>query len=195
MYCNQCGQQIAPEAKVCTFCGRQVAGGASGEQPALHPVAAAPAPGTGYPAAAYYPSRSQTRVARHFKTLGVLWLIYAALSFGESVFLLTMGHWGPWNWPMMHMGPNLIWVPGWMNGMVRIGGFIGLFVSALRAAAGVGLLERASWARIVSIVAAIVTLPRLLLGTLLGIYTLVVMFSDNAEQQWAALSQRSTGTI
>ena len=46
---------------------------------------------------------------------------------------------------------------------------------------GVGLLKHKEWARILSIVLAFLNLPGFPIGTLLGVYTLVVMFDPQVE--------------
>jgi ABC-type glycerol-3-phosphate transport system permease component len=47
--------------------------------------------------------------------------------------------------------------------------------------AGYGLLKYKSWARILAIILAILNLILFPIGTALGIYTLVIMFNDEAE--------------
>jgi hypothetical protein len=50
-----------------------------------------------------------------------------------------------------------------------------LLRSGLALAAGLGLLERAPWGRIVAIVAAFLSLLKFPFGTAIGIWTLVVL--------------------
>jgi hypothetical protein len=54
--------------------------------------------------------------------------------------------------------------------------------AALAAVAGWGLLERAPWGRIVAIIAAILCLVRIPLGTALGIATLIILMGT---RNWA----------
>jgi hypothetical protein len=113
------------------------------------------------------------------KALGVVWLIYsgfslligiAALSFANAFFSGRFGPWmhGPWggnSLPPLWFGPALMHFV-WVILVVR---------SGLALAAGIGLLERAQWGRIMAIVAAFVSLLKFPFGTALGIWTLVML--------------------
>jgi hypothetical protein len=112
------------------------------------------------------------------RALGVVWLIYAAVSlllgiagltFAQAFFSHHFGGWGRAPWPggpgPDFFGPVLFHFV-WLILLLRTG---------LALAAGLGLLERAPWGRIVAIVAAFVTLLRFPFGTAIGIWTLVVL--------------------
>jgi hypothetical protein len=113
------------------------------------------------------------------KALGVVWLIYAAvalvtgiaaLAFANAFFSGHLGPWmnGPWaNGPMppMWFGPALLRF-AWVFLVLRVG---------LAVAAGIGLLERTQWGRIVAIVAAILCMLKFPFGTAMGIWTLIVL--------------------
>jgi uncharacterized membrane protein (DUF2068 family) len=47
--------------------------------------------------------------------------------------------------------------------------------------AGWGLSEHKSWARILTIVLAVLSLPQFPVGTAFGVYALVIMFNDEAK--------------
>jgi hypothetical protein len=53
-------------------------------------------------------------------------------------------------------------------------------------AAGVGIIQRADWARMLAIVVACVSLLSMPFGTAIGIYTLWVLFSPNADAEFRA---------
>jgi hypothetical protein len=57
----------------------------------------------------------------------------------------------------------------------------------LAAAAGIGLLKRAAWARGLALFLAFVSLFELPFGTVLGIYTFWVLRSSNSNQEYRAL--------
>ena len=59
-------------------------------------------------------------------------------------------------------------------------------------AAGVGLLQRQPWGRTLGIVLGIISLFNVPFGTALGIYTLWVLMSPNADQEYKALSRVAT---
>jgi hypothetical protein len=153
MFCSGCGCTLAQGQVVCPQCNRPVA-------PQLPPV-----PGFEFVVAAY---------ASKIRVLGILWLVYAGISllFGmvgmavlHSIF---SGGTGPWaNGPM----PHAWFAPA----LLRFAWVFILGRSILAAVAGWGLLERTLWGRIVAIVAAILCLVRLPLGTALGIATLIIL--------------------
>ena len=54
-------------------------------------------------------------------------------------------------------------------------------------AAGYGLLKRRSWARGLAVAVGVLNLVNVPIGTLIGIYTLVVLMQDEATEYFAAL--------
>jgi hypothetical protein len=71
------------------------------------------------------------------------------------------------------------------------GGFLAIFLGAMAACqliAGWGLLQRKPWARILTIVLGVISLIRFPLGTLLGVYTLWVLFSKEGAAQFGVTS-------
>lgn len=174
MFCNRCGQQLEPNAAFCAQCGQPAPAerGAAAPPPAAR--AAAPAAGMA----------PVGRVRRHLNAMGVLLLILGILRLpaGLILFGVMQVHHMPW---MHYMGMPWAGLAG-----AFISG-IGLWIlasAALAIVAGVGLLQRAAWARMTAIVAAIVLLPDLPFGTALGIYVLVILLGDAAESEWAGLS-------
>ncbi|MGO9317747.1 MAG: hypothetical protein ACLPXT_02745 [Terracidiphilus sp.] len=113
------------------------------------------------------------------RTLGVVWLVYAAFALVTGIIGLAFanaflsGHYGPWMYGPWARGPMppFWFAPAllrfeWVFLTVRVG---------LAAVAGWGLMERAQWGRVVAIVAAILCLLKFPFGTAMGIWTLVVL--------------------
>lgn len=159
MFCSGCGYAIEPGQGFCPQCGRPVA-------PAAPPgFPAPPASSFEYQLASY---------AGKVRVLGILWLVYAGLTLllgfaGIAFFKAFFSYgFGPWmNGPMP---------PNWFGSALIP--FIWLLLSiraVLCAVAGWGLLERTQWGRIVAIIAAIVCLIKIPLGTALGIATLIIL--------------------
>lgn len=124
-----------------------------------------------------------SRVEQHLKLLGVLWIAYAVFHALGGVILLIVANrlFGP------HSGRENAAFLYPLLGAVAV--FI-LVKSVGSLAAAVGLLERQSWGRTLSLVMACVSLINVPLGTALGIYTLWVLMSDRAESDynWVAAS-------
>ena len=162
MYCSGCGQLIPPGQQFCPNCGRPVAQAV--------PTA---------PAAWFY-----TRVHRHIQSLAILWFAYAAwtvlgwvvaMSIFHGFFGHYFGHWnhGPWGDPFTHMP--------WLYPIITI---VLVGRAALAIIAGFALVNRASWARIFTIVVAFLNIIKLPLGTALAIYTLWVLLPGASAQEY-----------
>ncbi len=65
---------------------------------------------------------------------------------------------------------------------------LAMLVSALAGiAAGWGLMDRQSWARLLAIILGFLALPSFPLGTALGIYTLWVLLHSRGEEEYRQL--------
>ena len=158
MFCSGCGQALATGQSFCPQCGR----------PAV--AAVPPVPGLQFQLESY---------AGKVKALSVVWFIYAGYSVLVGVAGMTFLHaflsnhfgmWGraPWGDGFMP--------PGWFGPAIFPLIWVALLVRAgLALVAGWGLLEHTQWGRIVAIVAGILSLLKIPFGTVLGIWTLVVL--------------------
>src|SRR5690242_10436945 len=72
MFCNQCGAQIEPGFTLCPQCGAAIVPGA----------------GTPMPAS---PTR-RTRLERHLRTVGILWIVAGVLWLIPSLVLMGFSH-------------------------------------------------------------------------------------------------------
>ena len=158
MYCSGCGLALAPGQAACPKCGR----------PAMAPVP--PMPGLAFQLESY---------SGKVRALGVVWLIYAAVALVTGIAALAFanailsGHSAPWMYGPWGHGPIQ---PMWLGPTILHFAWIFIFLRVgLAVAAGIGLLERAPWGRIVAIVAACLSLIKFPFGTAMGIWTLVML--------------------
>jgi len=165
MFCNRCGVQLAPGATVCSACG----------------AAQSLAAGT-----AVVPS-AQDRVLRHHRALGILWLVLAALTCIPVLVMLAIGAVSGAALSASPDAPPIARVVGPAL-FVGIAAIVGVFTLACFFA-GWGLLKLRPWGRVVAIVMAFLVLLNMPFGTALGIYTLWVLLSTGADQQYAALAR------
>lgn len=187
MICAQCGAAMVQDARFCARCGAPVVIRAAPPEGFGTPVGRAP---MGGPAAAYGGgwATGWGRVARQARTLGVLWCCFAGWRLLSGLlalvafrtFVLGHGRFGGWFFPQ---GPPMPWMAGLMP--VIVGATV--MGSALSLLAGWALLTRQSWARVLAIVAAVLSLLKFPLGTALGVYTLVVLARPGARQEWDAV--------
>lgn len=152
MYCSGCGLALAPGQVVCPKCGR----------PAGPPVPSVP--GLQFQLQNY---------AGKVKALGVVWLVYAAFALVTGIIGLAFanaflsGHFAPWMHGPWANGPM---PPFWFApALLRFAWVFLVLRAGLALAAGIGLLERAQWGRVVAIVAAILCMLKFPFGTAMGI--------------------------
>lgn len=125
----------------------------------------------------------QDSMARHVHLLGILWLVLGALTMIGGLAVLVVAH--------TVFGPRGVAVedaPHFLRPLLTLVGFAILAKAALTFILGIGLLQRQSWARVLGIVLGIISLLHVPFGTALGIYTLWVLLSADAEQRYARLA-------
>lgn len=177
MYCNQCGARLGDDASFCNVCGKPTGIGAA---PANPSGPATPTPYSGV-------AQSAQRIETHRTVLGVLWIVWGALGLVPAMFLLGFRHFAlPWMGAgipphMMHFWPALA---GFMGAI----GVVMLIVAVAHLAAGIGILQRQSWARLLALILAFLALIHIPFGTLLGIYTIWVLISADAGRAWEQAS-------
>ncbi len=111
MYCVNCGANVQPEQRFCATCGK--------------PTGATPAPPPAAPPLG--------RVARHARTVGILWIAFAALSLlrgGSRIlgshFIRMSGYWyndTPWGAPLHHLIPAALSFFGMVSLILACAGF------------------------------------------------------------------------
>ena len=123
-----------------------------------------------------------SRVVQHIKMLGILWIAYAVLhGLGGMVLLIVANTiFGSDNYSGSHAA--------FLHPLLRVISMF-LFVKALGSLiAGIGLMERQEWARTLSLVMAVIALISVPFGTAIGVYTLWVLMSPQAEGEYRRLS-------
>ncbi|HUI41938.1 MAG TPA: hypothetical protein VL523_08220 [Terriglobia bacterium] len=122
-------------------------------------------------------------MAKHIQILGIIWIVVSIFRLIPAVAMLFFGH----------IGFPFLAIP--MRGLLMpvIGG-IGAYL-AITAAAGIavgwGLLDRQPWARMFAIVVGCLKLIDFPFGTALGIYTLWVLASQGAEEDYQRMARAS----
>jgi hypothetical protein len=153
MYCDRCGTQLPDNAHFCSTCGKAMGGFA----------AASPVPS------------SAGRVARHVRTLGILWLVLSGFRLIPGLAMMTI------------FGPGRRFIPGvpfFVHSLVSGIGFLFVAGAIVGLAAGWGLIQRESWARMLAIVLGCLNLLDLPFGTAIGVYTLWVLLPADSEREY-----------
>ena len=161
MFCDRCGTQVNGTARFCPSCGKAFQ--------------------------TWSPVMAMGRVASHVRTLGMLWLAYAAMRLLGGIFLTTFSN-VFLNLGFLNGAPRLpFFLPHLLHAagaIVSIGGVLGML-------AGWGLLERQPWARTLAIVLGFFSLFSLGLGTALGIYTLWVLLPAESAREYEQATTRT----
>ena len=161
MFCDSCGAQIQTGQSFCPRCGKAIVG--------------APQPGS-------------SRVAQHAQLLGILWIAYSVVLALFSVFMLTFfNHMLPiiiQSQPQPRNGPPPELIFGFMRPFLHVMSILLMCKAAAGIIAGVGILQRADWSRMLAIVVGCISLISFPFGTAIGVYTLWVLLSPNAELEF-----------
>jgi hypothetical protein len=186
MVCQSCGNPLEAGVRFCPQCGAQIAAVAA-------PPSAYPPPNP-QPYPLPYPQMMvpRTRVQRNLQTLGILWCVFGAYRvvtgfIAISILRLTTFHnldANGWQWGH-HLSP--VWASVFVP-LITVFSIVTAFLAFL---VGFGLLRRRSWARVIGIVVAILSLLKFPLGTALGIYTLWVLLPTESAMEYEAIADHS----
>lgn len=161
MFCDSCGTQIQAGQSFCPRCGKAIVGSVQ---------------------------QGSSRVARHAQLLGILWIAYSVFTGLVAFFILVFfNHLLPiiiQSQPAHAGGPPPEMIFGFMRPFMHMISIVLICKAAFGLAAGVGILQRADWARIMALVVGCISLVNAPFGTALGIYTLWVLLSPNADHEF-----------
>lgn len=119
---------------------------------------------------------------QHIKVVSVLFIILGILGIVVAVAFLMLGA-GTAATILAQDNSNEARVgAAWAGGCITfIAALFGL-MSIPSIIAGWGLSQRKSWARILTIILAILSLPQFPVGTAIGVYALVIMFNEETKR-------------
>jgi hypothetical protein len=162
MFCDGCGAAVQAGQAFCSSCGKQILG----------PIATTRPPAT--------------RVERHLHLLGILWFAISAFNAVGGLVLLLLG-----NTLFAHLH-EMQGVPpdvpaGFLSSLFNALGILILAKAAFGFFAGWGLMQRESWARVMVLVLAFISLLNIPFGTAIGAYTLWVLLPAESQQEYDKL--------
>jgi hypothetical protein len=153
--------QLQPAQHFCSSCGKAVSS---------DPYAAARSTPGG-------------RVRQHIHVLGILWLVLSGLHLLGGLFLFAAA-----NAFLLALEHGSYAAPLFVRPVIAV---VALLISGkglLGMVAALGLLKRAAWARALVLFIAFLSLFELPFGTALAIYTIWVLLSANADQEYRTLA-------
>jgi hypothetical protein len=163
MFCDKCGAQLGAGQRFCGACGKEMA-----------PL------GLPFPA---------SRLSRHLHILGVLWVAYSALGLIGAAVLMVLSRtlFAPGS-GVVHGPPDFPGLPIFMHSLFHFLFILLLIKSVGGVLAGFGLLNRQSWARPLALVWSFLAMLNIPFGMALGIYTLWVLMSPSADEEYRRIS-------
>ncbi len=119
---------------------------------------------------------------QHIKVLSVLFIILGILGIVVAVAFLFLGA-GTAATILAEDDSNEARVgAAWAGGCITFIAALFGIMSIPSIIAGWGLSQRKSWARILAIILAILSLPQFPVGTAIGVYALVILFNDESKR-------------
>lgn len=126
---------------------------------------------------------AEGRVGQHLTLVGIFWIVLSGFRLVGAAVVLAVGT------ILVPFIPADISLPSGLMStlMSMVGG--GLLLTALAGlATGFGLLGRRSWARILAVIMAFLSLLEIPFGTALAIYTLWVLLPAEREEEYRRLA-------
>jgi len=123
-----------------------------------------------------------SRLERHLKMLGTLWMVIGGLFAIPAVFLMVFGNSVHWVFHREEPWPALFQLL-----LVVASGTLAT-LAAGGVCVGMGLMQRRQWARTAGIILGVLALFHPPLGTALGIYSLWVLLADERGEEYRHLS-------
>jgi hypothetical protein len=119
---------------------------------------------------------------QHIKVLSVLFVILGILGIVVAVAFLALGA-GTAATILSQDNSNEARVgAAWAGGCITFIAALFGIMAIPSIIAGWGLSQRKSWARILTIILAILSLPQFPIGTAIGVYALVILFNDESKR-------------
>jgi hypothetical protein len=125
------------------------------------------------------------RVKGHLQLLGLLWLAMSAFNVIAGVVLYVLAN--TLFAHMQHFAPDA--PAGFVRPLLSVVAIFVVAKAAIGFVAGWGLLQRESWARVVVLVLAFVSLFHVPFGTALGVYTMWVLLPVESQAEYDTLAE------
>jgi len=118
----------------------------------------------------------ENKMEKHVHLLGVFWIVHGGLVLIGGIIIFAFLFGLSFIPDMDSEGTTVLRVVG-----IIVGGLLWL-LSVPKIIAGVGLLKRMEWARILTLILSFLALFNIPLGTALGIYSLAILLRDDTTQ-------------
>lgn len=119
---------------------------------------------------------------QHIKVVSVLYIILGILGIVLAVGILVLGAGTVTTILAQEDSSEARVGAAWAGGCLTFIAVMFGLMAIPSILAGWGLSQRKSWARTLTIILAILSLPQFPVGTAIGVYTLVIMFNDETKR-------------
>jgi hypothetical protein len=127
----------------------------------------------------------RNRVKEHIRLLGILWMALSAINVVGGMVLVVIAN----TLFAAHGNVPPTGAAVWLRPFLTFIGALVLAKAALGFISGWGLLQHEPWGRLLSLIAAFISLFNIPLGTALGIYTFWVLLPSQSDDEYRALRQ------
>ena len=119
---------------------------------------------------------------QHIKVLSVLFIILGILGIVVAVAFMLLGAGTAATILSQDHGSDARIGAAWAGGCITFIAALFGIMAIPSIIAGWGLSQHKSWARILTIILAILSLPQFPVGTAIGIYALVILFNEESKR-------------
>jgi len=130
----------------------------------------------------------EERMNKHIDVISILWIVSGALGILIGLFIF-------WMFIGISYIPDVDWEASQILKVVGVwaGGIIAFF-SIPEIIAGVGLIKRKEWGRILALVVSFFNLIWFPLGTALGVYSIIILLNDESVGIFNPQIQKGKGS-
>ena len=107
----------------------------------------------------------------HIKVIGILWVIFGAMSLCLALFAFLFFFGVAQIHDVDNVGPGVLRIIG-----LAVSTFLAL-IGLPKIIGGLGLIQHKEWARILMLVISFISLANVPFGTALGVYSMIVLFN------------------
>ena len=118
---------------------------------------------------------------QHIKVLSVLFIILGILGIVSAVGFMLLGAGTAATILAQDDSPEARIGAAWASGCITVVAALLGIMAIPSIIAGWGLSQHKSWARILTIILAVLSLPQFPVGTAIGIYALVILFNEESK--------------
>jgi hypothetical protein len=129
------------------------------------------------------------KLSTHLRVMGVLWVVYSILRVFMGAMTLAVSHYFlPMMSSFMPRDVSPVPIVAMLHGVYAFTFVYSVAAGIAGIVAASGLLQRKPWGRVMALVMAFISVINIPFGTAIGVYTLVVLLSSNAGENYRRIA-------